>query len=94
MSNLIEKVEWNMPNQKIKEQLYVYGEADVTANLAMQEPLKKLYQYQQLLQKVDIKLLELYEQLEHHFDNAMESTAIEAQIKILKEIKSEIINFC
>lgn len=92
MSNLVEKVEWNMPNQKIKEQLYVYGEADVAANLVMQEPLKKLYQYQQLLQKVDIKLLELYEQLEHHFDNVMESTAIEAQIKILKEIKSEIIN--
>lgn len=37
MNKLVEKVNWNLPN--------VYGKANEEANLAMQEPLEKLYQY-------------------------------------------------
>lgn len=35
---------WGVDNAKID--MYVYGEADFSSNLAMQEPLKKLYQYE------------------------------------------------
>lgn len=45
MSNLVQKVSWNLPNSE-PMQMYVYGEADVQANQQMQEPLEKLYRYE------------------------------------------------
>lgn len=45
MNKLVEKVNWNLPNSP-SQQLYMYGEADVETNLAMQEPLERLYQYE------------------------------------------------
>lgn len=45
MKKLVEKVNWNLPNSP-SQQLYMYGEASVEANLAMQEPLERLYQYE------------------------------------------------
>lgn len=45
MGKLVQKVNWNLPNSP-SQQLYMYGEASVEANQAMQEPLEKLYQYE------------------------------------------------
>lgn len=45
MDKLVQKVNYNLPNSPA-QQLYMYGEASVEANLAMQEPLQKLYQYE------------------------------------------------
>lgn len=45
MNNLVKKIKWNLPNQKLPE-LFVYDEASVEANNQMQEPLEKLYQYE------------------------------------------------
>lgn len=45
MSRLIEKIKWELPNSP-KIEMYIYGEASVEANQAMQEPLGKLYQYE------------------------------------------------
>lgn len=45
MNKLVEKVNWNLPNSP-SQQLYMYGEASVEANLAMQKPLERLYQYE------------------------------------------------
>lgn len=45
MNKLVEKVNWNLPNSP-SQQLYMYGEASVDTNLAMQEPLERLYQYE------------------------------------------------
>lgn len=45
MDKLVQKVTWNLPNSP-SQQLYMYGEASVEANQAMQEPLEKLYQYE------------------------------------------------
>lgn len=44
MSKLIQKVKWNLDKSDIE--MYMYGEADFEANKAMQEPLEKLYQYE------------------------------------------------
>lgn len=44
MSKLIQKVKWDL-NGSNKE-MYMYGEADFEANKAVQEPLEKLYQYE------------------------------------------------
>ena len=45
MDKLVQKVNYNLPNSPAP-QLYMYGEASVEANHAMQEPLQKLYQYE------------------------------------------------
>lgn len=44
MSKLVQKVKWNLDGSDIE--MYMYGEADFEANKAMQEPLEKLYQYE------------------------------------------------
>ena len=44
MSKLIQKVKWNLGGSQTE--MYMYGEADFEANKAMQEPLEKLYQYE------------------------------------------------
>lgn len=45
MSNLVQKVAIDIMDFSLDE-MYVYGEATVKENLAMQEPLEKLYQYE------------------------------------------------
>lgn len=45
MDNLVQKLNWNMPF--IKNQcMFVYADADLDSNQKMQEPLQKLYQYE------------------------------------------------
>ena len=44
MSKLIQKVKWNLDGSNTE--MYMYGEADFEANKAMQEPLEKLYKYE------------------------------------------------
>ena len=45
MGKLIQKVNWDLPGSP-SQQLYMYGEASVEVNQAMQEPLQKLYEYE------------------------------------------------
>lgn len=45
MDNLVQKLNWDMPF--IKNQcIFVYADADLDSNQKMQEPLQKLYQYE------------------------------------------------
>ena len=44
MSKLIQKVKWSLDG--LNTEMYMYGEADFESNKAMQEPLEKLYQYE------------------------------------------------
>lgn len=45
MNKLVQKINWDIPF--IKDQcLFVYAEADFDSNQKMQEPLQKLYQYE------------------------------------------------
>lgn len=44
VSNLVQKVKWNLDGSNTE--MYMYGEADFEANKVMQEPLEKLYQYE------------------------------------------------
>lgn len=60
MNKLIQKVKWNLDGSNIE--MYIYGEADFEANKAMQEPLEKLYQYENqpnMREKVDEYIGEL-----------------------------------
>lgn len=44
MNKLVQKVKWNLDGSQTE--MYMYGEADFEANKSMQEPLEKLYQYE------------------------------------------------
>lgn len=53
MSRLVQKINFGYGD------MYVYGEADFEANQAMQEPLKKLYEYEELESKKQSKIVTL-----------------------------------
>ena len=71
LTKLVRKVEWELPGSP-KTEMYMYGEASVESNQEMQEPLEKLYQYEN---QTDIKeqirdiLENLTEYVESHSDN-------------------------
>ena len=62
MSKLVQKVEWEIPDSP-KTEIYMYGEADVEHNMAMQEVLEKLYRYE----KAEDKFLELICEVERYY---------------------------
>ena len=99
MSKLIHKVKWNLDGSNTE--MYVYGEADFEANKAMQEPLEKLYQYENQpdmrekfveyigVLKMEIKRLE--DHLEEHMnDEACRVTEIESRMETLQEVINDL----
>lgn len=100
MSKLVEKVNWNMPNQK-PCQMYMYGEASFEANQQMQEPLEKLYQYEnqpdmrekvvEYIGELDTEISRLETLLEEYMDSeACMTTAIEVRLQVLTEVKNDL----
>lgn len=73
MDKLVQKVKWELPGSP-KTEMFMYGNASVAANQEMQEPLERLYQYEN---QTDIKeqirgiLENLTEYVESHSDNVM-----------------------
>ena len=97
MSKLVEKVNWNMPNQK-PCQMYMYGEASFEANQQMQELLEKLYHYEnqpdirdkikEYIIELDAEINRLAVQLEEHLDDEADIvTGIESRINTLIDVK-------
>lgn len=97
MSKLVEKVNWNMPNQK-PYQMYMYGEASFEVNQQMQEPLEKLYQYEnkpdmrekvkEYISELDAEIKRLVVQLEEHMDDEADIVpGIESRINTLIDVK-------
>lgn len=97
MSKLVEKVNWNIPNQK-PCQMYMYGEASFEANQQMQEPLEKLYncenqpdireKIKEYIIELDAEIKRLAVQLEEHMDDEADIvTGIEARINTLIDVK-------
>lgn len=100
MSKLVEKVNWNMPNQK-PCQMCMYGEASFEANQQMQEPLEKLYQYEnqpdmrekvvEYIGELDTEISRLETLLEEYMDSeACTATAIEVRLQVLTEVKNDL----
>lgn len=69
MSELVQKVKWNLDGTNTE--MYMYGEADFEANKAMQEPLEKLYQYENQPIKNELKEYKnkILEAILEHFEN-------------------------
>lgn len=65
MDKLVQKVKWELPGSP-KTEMFMYGNASVDANQEMQEPLGKLYQYENqpnMREKVKEYINELKEEI-------------------------------
>ena len=100
MDKLVQKVNYNLPNSPA-QQLYMYGEASVEANYAMQEPLQKLYQYEnqpdmrekirEYIDELDHEYARLEVELEKHLnDEACIVTKFETKMLTLLEVKNDL----
>lgn len=106
MSKLVEKYRvkyipkdyWNGSNLK---EMYVYESASIEENMAMQEPLEKLYQYEnqpdmrekvkEYISELDTEIKRLEVQLEEHMDDeACIVTGIESRINTLIDVKNDL----
>lgn len=65
MSKLVRHIKWDLPGAP-KQDMYCFGEANFEANQAMQEPLEKLYKYENqpdMREKVKEYISELDEEI-------------------------------
>lgn len=99
MSKLIQKVKLNLDKSDIE--MYMYGEADFEANKAMQEPLEKLYQYENkpdMREKVREYISELEREIKKLEDELckpemftnLHSLAIESRLETLQEVINDL----
>ena len=101
MEKLVQHIKMDMPGFP-KQGLYCYGEANVEANLAMQEPLERLYQYENqpdMREKVREYVSELDKEIErcHHLAeqnmNDEATTVAEmmvVRVQTLNEVKNDL----
>lgn len=103
MDNLVQKLNWNMPF--IKNQcMFVYADADLDSNQKMQEPLQKLYQYEnqpdmrekirEYIGELDTEIDRLESDLEKQMTynvEAREVTATESRLNTIIEVKNDLL---
>lgn len=100
MDRLVQHIKMDMPGFP-EQSLYCYGEASFEANQAMQEPLEKLYKYENqpdMREKVREYIGELdaeYDRcmtwIEEHMDGeACQVSAMEMRVKTLMEVKNDL----
>lgn len=101
MDNLVQKLNWDMPF--IKNQcMFVYAEADLDSNQKMQEPLQKLYQYEnqpdmrekvrEYISELDTEIDRLESELEKRLDDeACVVTELETRMVTLIEVKNDLL---
>ena len=102
MSKLIQKVKWNLDGSNTE--MYMYGEADFEANKAMQEPLEKLYKYEnqpdmrdkikEYINELDTEIDRLESDLEKQMIYSVEAcnvTATESRLNAIIEVKNDLL---
>ena len=100
MDKLVQHIKMDMPGIP-KQGLYCYSEASFEANQAMQEPLEKLYKYENQLDMRE-KIKEYIGELDAEYDRCMnwieehmngeacQVSAMEMRAKTLTEVKNDL----
>ena len=102
MDKLVQHIKIDMPGIP-KQGLYCYGEASFEVNQAMQEPLEKLYNYENqpdMREKVKEYIIDLDEEIsrcmawiEEHMDGeGCQVSAMEMSAKTLNDVKNDLQN--
>ena len=100
MDKLVQYIKMDMPGFP-KQGLYCYGEASFEANQAMQEPLEKLYKYEnqpdmrekvrEYISELDAEYDRCTDWIEEHMNGeAYQVSAMEMRAKTLNEIKNDL----
>ena len=100
MDKLVQYIKMDMSGFP-KQGLYCYGEASFEANQTMQEPLEKLYKYEnqpdmrekirEYIDELDAEYDRCMEWIEGHMDGeSCQVTAMEMRAKTLNEIKNDL----
>ena len=100
MDKLVKHIKMDMTGFP-REGLYCYGEASFEANQAMQEPLEKLYKYENQPDMIE-KIIEYISELDKEYDRCMDwieehmdseacqVSAMEMRAKTLMEVKNDL----
>ena len=99
-NKLVQHIKMDMPGFP-KQGLYCYGEASFEANQAMQEPLEKLYKYEnqpdmrekvkEYISELDAEYDRCMDWIEEHMDSeTYQVTAMEMRTKTLMEVKNDL----
>lgn len=99
MSNLVQKVKWNLDGSNTE--MYMYGAADFETNKAMQEPLEKLYQYEnqpnmrekvmEYIDEIESEIKKLEDELcKPEMFTDLHSLAIESRMETLQEVVNDL----
>ena len=97
---LVQHIKMDMPGFP-KQGLYCYGEASFEANQVMQEPLEKLYKYEnqpdmrekikEYISELDVEYDRCIDWIEEHMDGeACQVSAMEMRAKTLMEVKNDL----
>lgn len=100
MDKLVQHIKMDMPGFP-KQGLYCYGEASFEANQVMQEPLEKLYKYEnqpdmrgkvkEYIGELDVEYDRCMTWIEEHMDGeTCQVSAIEMRAKTLMEVKNDL----
>ena len=100
MDKLVQHIKIDMPCIP-KQGLYCYGEASFEVNQAMQEPLEKLYKYEnqpdmrkkvrEYIDELDAEYDRCMDWIEEHMNGeACQVSAMEMRAKTLNEIKNDL----
>ena len=100
MDKLVQHIKMDMPGIP-KQGLYCYGEASFEANQAMQEPLEKLYKYEnqpdmrekirEYISELDVEYDRCMTWVEEHMDGeGCQVSAMEMRAKTLMEVKNNL----
>ena len=91
MSKLVQYVEWNLPCV-MTNKIYCYGEANFEANQAMQEPLEKLYKYENQPDMRE-KVKEYISELDAEIDRCHKKIEELSYDEICKRVNKSEINY-
>ena len=100
MDKLVQHIKMDMPGFP-KQGLYCYGEASFEANQTMQEPLEKLYNYEnqqdmrekvrEYIDELDVEIDRCMEWVEEHMNGeACQVSAIEMRAKTLNDVRNDL----
>lgn len=100
MNKLVEKIKFEMPCSP-KIETYMYGEASVEANQEMQEPLEKLYQYEnqpdmrkkvkEYIGELDMEIERLEDSLKITYSEMCTVVAIKSRLQTIIEVKNDLL---
>ena len=100
MDRIVQHIKMDMPGFP-KQGLYCYGEASFEANQAMQEPLEKLYNYEnqsdmrgkirEYISELDAEYGRCMDWIKEHMNGeACQVSAMKMRAKTLNEVKNDL----